>query len=203
MLTAKKLLRILLCIQILTTYHYTVPITSGAQSTDNIARLTTKAKDIIMLMHEFAEEQDWTADLESMYRAIQQDRRIVARSQVDAAMNSVFLFLKKQQQFFKNKKEFDLVINYIKDYLDKLQKTPTPLDITTKKSADKNKKNFAKTSNERFVAALKNLHNCMSTHCQKNCDNENEKCNFSCEPQCKTGPRGERGPRGRRGEVGP
>src|SRR3990170_3731360 len=74
MLTAKKLLHLLLYTQIITTYNYTIPAETDPQSIVNIAHLTTKVKDVVMFMRELADAKDWTEELNTVYLAIQQNK---------------------------------------------------------------------------------------------------------------------------------
>src|SRR5690606_5577600 len=113
MLTAKKLLRILLCIQAFTMYNLT--LTHKTDSSINIARLTTKIKEVVMFMHELAQDSEWSQDLENVYCAIQEDKNIIMRSQAESALTSVLNFLNKHRESFKNTQDFKMITCYIKD----------------------------------------------------------------------------------------
>src|SRR3990172_7136960 len=194
MLTAKKLLHLLLCTQIITTYNYTIPAETDPQSIVNIAHLTTKVKDVVMFMRELADAKDWTEELNTVYLAIQQNKSIISRPHAQAAVNSVLTFLDKHEKSFKNQKDFVTISTYLKDYVSQLKNGTQLLEITNKKTLTKNKNCVKIVSDEKFLSILKSardsLHNC---------------CPVQHKPQCDLdeGPKGERGPRGKRGEEGP
>ena len=194
MLTAKKLLHILLCIQIFTVYNHTLTVIKpNAQSSINVARLTTKIKEVVMFMHELAEDSDWSEDLEHVYCAIQENKNIVMRSHAESAMHSILSFLNKHRTSFKNTKDFHLVTNYIKDYVVKMQEGKHLIDDKKRSPQQKNYNHHS--SHEKFCGALQCAQNCITVQCQKEKDEK-------CEPQCRRGPRGQIGPRGPRGDTG-
>src|SRR5579871_1661211 len=174
----KKVLHIFLCMHVFT-------IMCTVAETHN-AHLTTKIKDSVMLMHELADDHEWTNELESLYRTIQRNESTINSNDAKSAMNSIVDFLHKHKRSAKNSSDFTIVINHIKNYIDKLQKPAT-----------RKKNKIDKISHATFASALTRVHDCINT-CQIDCCMQNE----FCEPQCKTGPRGVRGPRGRRGDTG-
>src|SRR3990172_7795551 len=182
MLTAKKLLHLLLCTQIITTYNYTIPAETDPQSIVNIAHLTTKVKDVVMFMRELADAKDWTEELNTVYLAIQQNKSIISRPHAQAAVNSVLTFLDKHEKSFKNQKDFVTISTYLKDYVSQLKNGTQLLEITNKKTLTKNKNCVKIVSDEKFLSILKSardsLHNCCPVQHKPQCDLDEER-NFS------------------------
>lgn len=175
---SKKVLHIFLCMHIFTLTH-----TAGEIHN---AHLTPKIKDCVMLMHELANEHDWTNELETVYRAIQRNDATINSHDAQAAMNHIIAFLDKYKRQAKDTHDFSIVIGHIQSYIDKLQKPAI---------RKKNTKN--KLSNATFASALTRVRDCINS-CQFDFFPHHE----TCEPQCKRGPRGAAGPRGPRGDTG-
>jgi hypothetical protein len=188
-LIAKKLLRFLLCMQILITYNHTLPTASDPQSVINVAHLTAKIKDVVMFLYEITDPQDWTQELDTVYLAAQQNKNIVPRLHVQSAMNSALSLLSKYEKFFKNQKDFKAVATYLKDYLHKVKNGTQLLEITNEPIQTKKSKT-ASLSDKQFFTILKHARENIHNDCSKN----------EC---CPEGPRGEKGPRGKRGDEGP
>src|SRR5207248_3873268 len=139
MITAKKLLRFLLCAQILTTCNYILPAECEPQSVLDIAHLTAKLKTIITFMYDIAEPKDRTEELNNVYKAIQQDKDVVSRSTAQIATRNVLSFLEYHEDYFESKKDFMIISTYLKDYLTDLNNNTLLLDTVHRKiSANKN-----------------------------------------------------------------
>ena len=67
MLTAKKMLRFLLCAQMIMSCNYIIPAAYEPQSVVDIAHLTAKLKTLINFMYDTTEPEDHTEELDAIY----------------------------------------------------------------------------------------------------------------------------------------
>ncbi len=199
MLPAKKLLRLILCIQII--MSYTPPLSAATEynSPLAVAHLTTKVKDAVMFMYDLAAEQDWTEELEQIYHAIQKNKKVVQRADAQAAVESVLNFLDSHAYAFADQKDFALITDYLKNYIVDV-KTGKQLIEATQKSTTTTKSTTKKSSDEQFLSILKRA----ARQCCQHNEPHHSDCQLGeCKPECKEGPRGGRGPRGKQGDPGP
>src|SRR5437899_1038386 len=102
MLSTKKLLRLLLCAQIITAYNYARPAECEPQSIVDIAHLTTKLKAIVEFMYDLIDPEDRTKELTSVYRAIEENKNIISRSTAEIITQDLVSFVNDHKIFFAN-----------------------------------------------------------------------------------------------------
>ena len=106
MLMAKKLLRLLLCANILITYNHTHPQECDPQSLLDIAHIPTKLKACIEFAYEMGEDEDCTSALKKTYNALQDNKKIISRANAQAATLDALDFLEYHEESFHNKNHF-------------------------------------------------------------------------------------------------
>jgi hypothetical protein len=194
MITAKKLLRFLLCAQILTTCNYTLAGECEPQSILDIAHLTSKLKTIITFMYDIAEPKDRTEELDNAYKAIQQNQDIISRSTAQIATRNVLSFLEYHEDYFASKKDFTIISAYLKDYLTDLNNNTLLRDTVHRKLPKHKNHQTIKISFAQFLHIIQKT--------RENILKMQEKLTKNNEVHCKTGPKGEKGPRGKQGVTG-
>lgn len=212
MLPAKKLLRFLLCMQIITAYSPAFSASSEPQSVVDMAHITTNLKAIIAFMYEVADPKDCTDELNNVYSAIQQNKSIISHSNAHVAVRNVLTFLKYHENVFESKNDFTVISTYLKDYLTNLDNGTLLLEMTRKPHSAKHRHKDDKkivVSEEQFLRILQKARECMEHNEEKACcsphqhhEHHQEKICPKTKIECKSGPKGEKGPQGKRGEGG-
>src|SRR5579863_886958 len=213
MLPAKKLLRFLFCMQIITAYSFAFSAPSAPsepQSVIDMAHLTTNLKAIIAFMYEVADPKDCTEELNNVYSAIQQNKSIISHSNAQVAVRNVLTFLKYHENVFESKNDFTVISTYLKDYLTNLDNGTLLLEMTRKPYSSKHRHKDDKkivVSEDQFIRILQKARECMQQRNEEKscCSHHQHHEETTCQKtkiECKSGPKGEKGPRGKRGEEG-
>src|SRR4030095_12582153 len=132
MLMAKKLLRLLLCVNILVTHNYIYPEECDPQSILDIAHISTKLKACIELTYDMAQDEDCTAALDTVYDAIANNKKIISRASAQAAARDALDFLEYHAESFVSPDQFLIISTYLTNYLTNLTKSTTIIDTIKK-----------------------------------------------------------------------
>lgn len=184
MLPTKKLLRFLLCAQIITTYNYTLPAEGDPQAVIDIAHLSKKLKAIVTFMYDIADPEDRTKELISTYNAIQENKNIISRSTAEIVAQDLMRFIKDYKKFFVNKKDFLAISSYITNYLENLNNGTLLLEFANENRSPKHINNKVEVSYQQFLHILQEARENIQ-HCEE-----------------ERGPRGHRGHKGHTGTTG-
>jgi len=192
MITAKKLLRFLLCTQLLTMYNSILPAQYEPQSIVDIAHLPTQLKTIIAFVHKISKPNDRTEELNIVYKAIQENKNIISRSIAHTAVRNVLTFLEHHKNYFEHKKDFTTVSKYLKHYLTNLDNNTLLQEITQKEHPTKPTCDKPETCCSPFLQILQKAHD----------HHHRDKCHHKNEFECVAGSQGKKGHQGTRGERG-
>ena len=194
---ANKLLRLLLCINMLMVHSYTYSQECDPQSLLDIAHVPTKLRACIEFAYEMADEEDCTAALSATYSALQNNKKVISRASAQAATLDVLDFLEYHEQSFPNKDQFLLISNYLKKYLQKLSKGTTLIDNAKKNLSLRKPRQDATISDDEFIRIIQGSRANVPYWREFS-----EKNTFIIEEKGRRGPRGHRGERGYRGHTG-
>ena len=211
MIATKKLLHMLLCIQIITTHYYILPTTPDPQHTVDIVYLPKKIKDTISFLCELVDPMDWSDELNEMHLAIKENKNIALRPTVSSAIEFAVTFFNRQKKFFEENKDFSHVVTYLKSYLKEINSGfNIPIACEQNNRIKDKKQETQKISDDQFFVILEKIYNNIlkgrtpniqqQHHTrQPRFDDHDSHCGDN---SCKQGPKGHVGPRGSQGKPG-
>jgi hypothetical protein len=181
---SKKLLRFLLCAQIMTTYTYTIPTECEPQSVVDIAHLPIKFQAIINFVHDTINPEDYTEEFKTIYHATQNNINIVSHAIAAKATLDCIQYIEYLTNCFASKDEAQIILDYLNNYSDDLRNGVLLSKLTRKKHVTKHKNHKKEISHEKFCHILEKARECAAIK------------------QCCQAPRGKRGEKGHRGTTG-
>ena len=185
MLPKKKLLRFLLYAQIITTYNYVLPVECEPQSIIDMAHLPIKLQAIINFVHDTIDSKSHTKEFKTVYLATQEKINIISRSIAEKVTHECIHYIEDLTHYFANKDDANIILTYLKNYLDDLRNGTLLSELTRKKHHTKHKNQKKELSYEKFCHVLQEARQCVAI--QQGCQ----------------GPRGKKGDTGSTGATGP
>src|SRR6266404_3990997 len=152
MLPKKKLLRFLLCAQLITTYSYTFTSSCDPQSVIDLAHISDKLKAIISFVYDAMQPEERTNDLKDIYHAIQENKSILSRAITEKVMLDIIEFIEDHKNCFVHANDFDIISSYVKVQFQNIHNGSQILELTRTKRSHKG--NHLEIPYEKFIHIL-------------------------------------------------